>query len=80
MFYGRIFTSLLGHKSSVEKITSILKSHNITNYTKTQFMNGKTMRWIIAWSFCNKINLNDHHVTSVPDSTSHDDETDKTST
>ncbi|XP_067633554.1 U6 small nuclear RNA (adenine-(43)-N(6))-methyltransferase isoform X2 [Eurosta solidaginis] len=46
-----IFTSMLGHKSSVGRILATLNTKQITNYTTTEFCQGNTTRWGIAWSF-----------------------------
>ncbi|KAF9114477.1 Methyltransferase-like protein 16 [Mortierella sp. AM989] len=43
--------SMLGKKSSVDKIISHLKESEILNYTLTTFHQGRTTRWAIAWSF-----------------------------
>ncbi|KAF9351071.1 hypothetical protein BGX26_010820 [Mortierella sp. AD094] len=45
------YTSMLGKKSSVDKITSHLKACKILNYTLTTFHQGRTTRWAVAWSF-----------------------------
>lgn len=47
----KVFTSMLGHKSSMIAIQSKLKSHGITNVCTTEFCQGRTTRWGIAWSF-----------------------------
>lgn len=48
IFYSRIFTSQLGKKSSLNQIEKHLKD---IRYVKTEFCQGNTMRWAIAWTF-----------------------------
>ncbi|KAK3919368.1 RNA N6-adenosine-methyltransferase mettl16 [Frankliniella fusca] len=51
----RIFTTMLGHKSSVSKILKYLKEKNITEIASTEFCQGHTTRWGIAWSQTEKL-------------------------
>lgn len=46
-----IFTTMLGCKKNLEKILDDLKSKGITSCTTAEFVQGKTMRWGVAWSF-----------------------------
>ncbi|ALC41318.1 CG7544 [Drosophila busckii] len=52
-----IYTSMLGVKANVPKILDYLKQREINNVTTTEFHQGHTTRWAIAWSF-KDINLN----------------------
>jgi len=46
------YSSMLGLYSSISAIINLLKSHSITNYAVTEFIQGsRTRRWGIAWSF-----------------------------
>ncbi|KAI1799673.1 hypothetical protein F4811DRAFT_565361 [Daldinia bambusicola] len=46
------YTCMLGKQSSLEVLVGILKSHGVTNYAVTAFVQGnKTRRWAIGWSF-----------------------------
>ncbi|CAO3568482.1 unnamed protein product [Mortierella alpina] len=47
----RWYTSMLGKRSSVDRITAYLKAKKILNYTLTTFNQGRTSRWAVAWSF-----------------------------
>ncbi|KAF8591744.1 hypothetical protein K439DRAFT_1401880 [Ramaria rubella] len=47
----RWFTSMLGKLSSVGEIVSQLRKMNIDNYGLSQFTQGTTRRWAVAWSF-----------------------------
>ncbi|KAF9092485.1 hypothetical protein BGX29_010434 [Mortierella sp. GBA35] len=49
----RWYTSMLGKRSSVDKIIAYLKEKKILNYTLTTFRQGRTSRWAIAWSHGN---------------------------
>lgn len=43
---------MLGIKKSLPPILEILKNAGINNYTTTEFIQGHTTRWGLAWSFC----------------------------
>lgn len=47
----KIFTTMLGHRKSIDAIESVLKSNSITNYCWAEFCQGRTTRWGIAWTF-----------------------------
>ncbi|XP_026274624.1 U6 small nuclear RNA (adenine-(43)-N(6))-methyltransferase [Frankliniella occidentalis] len=51
----RIFTTMLGHKSSVSKVLKYLKEKNISEIASTEFCQGHTTRWGIAWSHVEKL-------------------------
>lgn len=53
----RIYTTMLGHKASVPNVVKILKEHNISNICTSEFCQGHTTRWGIAWSFDDSISL-----------------------
>lgn len=48
----KIYTTMLGHKSSVDKVIKFLLSQGITNFSQTEFCQGHTTRWGVAWTFC----------------------------
>ncbi|KAI9581639.1 hypothetical protein GQX74_009956 [Glossina fuscipes] len=48
----RIFTTMLGHKSSISKVLDILIENKIQNFCSTEFHQGNTTRWGKAWSIC----------------------------
>lgn len=52
-----IFTTMLGHKSSVNCVLQELKIHGITNFCISEFCQGWTKRWGIAWTFRNDLPL-----------------------
>ncbi|KAH8275355.1 hypothetical protein KR026_005568 [Drosophila bipectinata] len=53
----RIFTSMLGVKANVPRILEYLKEKGLTNVSTTEFHQGHTTRWAVAWSFCTETPL-----------------------
>lgn len=47
----QIYSSMLGCKKNLQKLIAEMTSRSIESYTTTEFVQGKTMRWGIAWSF-----------------------------
>ncbi|OTA84482.1 hypothetical protein M434DRAFT_83303 [Hypoxylon sp. CO27-5] len=46
------YTSMIGKQSSLAVLIDTLKSHGVSNYAVTAFIQGnKTRRWAIGWSF-----------------------------
>lgn len=58
-----IYTTMLGKKKSLHELKSKLKllqqSGLISSYTNTEFCQGKTKRWGLAWTMTTSINLKD---------------------
>lgn len=48
---------MIGIKKHVKDLLAKLKAEGITNVTTTEFSQGKTMRWGLAWSFNSEIHL-----------------------
>lgn len=46
------YTSMLGKKSTLKAVRQQLQGLNVTALRVTEFAQGKTSRWGIAWSFC----------------------------
>uniref|UniRef100_T1ITX6 U6 small nuclear RNA (adenine-(43)-N(6))-methyltransferase n=1 Tax=Strigamia maritima TaxID=126957 RepID=T1ITX6_STRMM len=53
----KLYTTMLGKKVSVKVIKHLLKENDVTNIATTEFCQGKTMRWGIAWSFLDDLDL-----------------------
>ncbi|KAI8978907.1 hypothetical protein BDB01DRAFT_852136 [Pilobolus umbonatus] len=47
----RWYTSMVGLKRSIRPLLRILKEHGINNYVVTELIQGRTVRWVIGWSF-----------------------------
>jgi hypothetical protein len=45
------YTSMIGLKKTIRPLVRLLTDSGISNYVVTQFAQGKTYRWAIAWSF-----------------------------
>ncbi|KAJ8880520.1 hypothetical protein PR048_016990 [Dryococelus australis] len=59
----RIYSSLLGHKSSMDPVKSLLQKAGVSSMVDTAFCQGRTTRWYIAWTFVASCNLQQaqHH-------------------
>jgi methyltransferase len=53
----RWYTTMLGKKSSVKKIKAYLKDKKVPMVTSTEFIQGKTRRWGLAWSFVQSVKV-----------------------
>ncbi|GFS12673.1 methyltransferase-like protein [Elysia marginata] len=47
----RVYTSMLGKKSSLAQLKEELRHQKVTKFSTTEFCQGKTMRWGLAWTF-----------------------------
>lgn len=48
---------MLGHKSSLKPLIDMIEAYGISQFTFTTFVQGKTTRWGLAWSFIESTNL-----------------------
>lgn len=53
----RLFTTMVGHKSSLVPIKAFLKEAGACSWNETEFCQGRTTRWGLAWTFCDNIVL-----------------------
>ncbi|XP_063695562.1 U6 small nuclear RNA (adenine-(43)-N(6))-methyltransferase [Culicoides brevitarsis] len=54
----KVFTSMLGKKTSLGSVKNYLKEKGVTNFITTEFCQGRTTRWGIAWSHISGLYLN----------------------
>lgn len=47
----RLYSTMLGKKTSLAPLKEILRRYKVENFASTEFCQGKTMRWGLAWSF-----------------------------
>lgn len=66
----RIYTTMLGKKTSLPILKYELAKNGITNVGVTEFCQGRTMRWGLAWSFDNDVKFPSPPSKSVKASTS----------
>ena len=52
---------MLGHKKSVGIILGLLEKEGISNIIQTEFCQGNTTRWGIAWTFAETYDLKKCH-------------------
>ena len=48
---------MVGHKASLTPIAELIKRAGATSQTTTEFHQGRTMRWGVAWTFRDDITL-----------------------
>lgn len=56
----KLFTVMLGRKASLKSLKKRLQGHredNVLNFVGTEFCQGKTIRWGLAWTFDLSLNL-----------------------
>jgi 23S rRNA (adenine1618-N6)-methyltransferase len=59
----KIYSTMIGCKKNLQKILALLRENRIINITSTELMQGKTLRWAIAWSFSENLTaFKDHHI------------------
>ena len=49
---------MLGHKSSLEPVLSMVEEAGAVSWTQTEFFQGRTTRWAVAWTFSSAVPLN----------------------
>ncbi len=48
---------MVGHKSSVAPIKALLEEAGAASWCETEFCQGRTRRWGLAWTFCESFTL-----------------------
>lgn len=48
-----IYTTMVGHKSSLPPLKSKLRELKVSSFKETEFCQGNTTRWGLAWTYCN---------------------------
>lgn len=43
---------MIGHKSSLVPLKKLLRDTNVISFKQTEFCQGNTTRWGLAWTFC----------------------------
>lgn len=43
---------MIGHKSSLIPLKKLLREANVKSFKQTEFCQGNTTRWGLAWTFC----------------------------
>lgn len=55
----RVYSTMLGHKASVAKVMRLLSECGVQNVCRTEFCQGRTTRWGVAWSFDDSVRLSE---------------------
>lgn len=57
----KIYTVMLGHKTSAKELTAYLRDYqlDVKDFYVNKFYQGKTVRWGLAWTYLENINLSD---------------------
>ncbi|MBN3322585.1 MET16 methyltransferase, partial [Atractosteus spatula] len=53
----RWYSCMLGKKCSLAPLKEELKKQGVPKVTHTEFCQGRTMRWALAWSFCDDVTV-----------------------
>lgn len=48
----RIYSTMIGHKSSLNPLKKLLREVSVISFKQTEFCQGHTTRWGLAWTFC----------------------------
>ncbi|XP_060521193.1 U6 small nuclear RNA (adenine-(43)-N(6))-methyltransferase [Cylas formicarius] len=49
----KLCSSMVGHKSSLPHLKAFLRELEVRSFKETEFCQGNTTRWGLAWTFCN---------------------------
>ncbi|XP_023015508.2 U6 small nuclear RNA (adenine-(43)-N(6))-methyltransferase [Leptinotarsa decemlineata] len=53
----KIYTTMMGHKRSLPQLKKLLREAKVCSFKDTEFCQGNTTRWGLAWTFCEDIDL-----------------------
>ncbi|XP_013772415.1 methyltransferase-like protein 16 [Limulus polyphemus] len=53
----RVYTTMLGKKKSLKIIKNELRKQKVEQFTTTEFCQGRTMRWGVAWTFMKGVDI-----------------------
>lgn len=56
-FILRIYTTMIGKRSTLKKLKFYMEEKKILNYKIFTLTQGRTFRWVLAWTFFENINL-----------------------
>jgi len=56
-FNLRIYTTMIGKRSTLKKLKFYMEKKKILKYKIFTLTQGRTFRWVLAWSFFENINL-----------------------
>lgn len=51
------YTSMIGRKGTIRKVLAVLRDHDVPHTRTTEFAQGRTKRWGIAWTFVSDLML-----------------------
>ncbi|KAG5884627.1 hypothetical protein JTB14_023821 [Gonioctena quinquepunctata] len=53
----QIYTTMMGHKRTLPQLKKLLREAQVTSFKDTEFCQGNTTRWGLAWTYCEQIDL-----------------------
>ncbi|XP_072389912.1 U6 small nuclear RNA (adenine-(43)-N(6))-methyltransferase [Diabrotica undecimpunctata] len=53
----KIYTTMVGHKKNLPQLKTLLREVDVCSFKETEFCQGNTTRWGLAWTFCSTFDL-----------------------
>ncbi|CAH1110753.1 unnamed protein product [Psylliodes chrysocephalus] len=53
----KIYTTMVGHKKHLPQLKKLLREVEVSSFKETEFCQGNTTRWGLAWTFCSNFDL-----------------------
>ncbi|XP_057657030.1 U6 small nuclear RNA (adenine-(43)-N(6))-methyltransferase [Diorhabda carinulata] len=53
----KIYTTMVGHKKSLPELKKLLREVEVSSFKETEFCQGNTTRWGLAWTFITNLDL-----------------------